>query len=412
MLSQFIRKICNQVNYFKSTILLIPAALLLFVVIGVTSCQDSIEGSDLTSTEESSTVIKIDVTDTRLNSLSQIVDKIEYITLEETDQSLIGDIGNVIATSNRFLIQDGFSERIYAFTKTGEHLFTLNKKGDGPGEYENLNQMSYDFENDQIVVTSNSKIIWYDENGKFIREMKSIFAGAQGFQVLEGSWLAFFMIYTHLDQSKNPHNLCILDENGDMVRKHLPLNGVDIKNTVSLFSSFHNQRNSGLLSQQYSNDLISVSREKSFIKFKLDFMNNNLPEDFEKQFLSDRTLNYEKVLNLEKENKWAHLKGIAALETKSFLNFSYSYDGQYVFCIYDKLRGTLHQYDATVRNDIGGLETLYNYSTSGDSFISFAYSSDLIESVNKGLIEDVNIIAQIRALPKNENPVLRLVKFN
>lgn len=396
-------------TFLKNKSLYYSILLLVYTFFSITSCKDQVVGSEISSTKTTRVVVDTDAD--KSTALSDLVKEVQYISLEETDASLIGDIAKIIVTNDRFLIQDDFSEKIFIYSKSGKHLFTLNRKGGGPGEYENLNQIGYDFEKNQIVVTSNSKILWFDEDGNFVRELRSIFAGAQGFQVLEDSWLAFFMAYTHLDQSQDPHNLCILDENGRLIRRHLPLENVKTKNTISLFNFFDHQRNTGLLSQQYSNDLISVQKAGTYVRYRLDFGENNLPVDFAQKYLSDGALNYQQIFEEEKENKWAHLKGISALETSEFLNFSYAYEGKYVFGIYNKITSKMQQYDASIANDIGGLETLYNYTTSDDYFVSLTYHGDLIASVDEKRVIEPSLVEQIRALPKNENPVLRLVKF-
>jgi hypothetical protein len=96
-----------------------------------------------TSQDPSSTgVITINVTDglkeTRELSLSDFVSDIEYIKLETKKECLIGS-GYPIVGKDHILILSYNPLSVLLFSREGELLGTIEKKGHGPGEYMTIN---------------------------------------------------------------------------------------------------------------------------------------------------------------------------------------------------------------------------------------------------------------------------------
>lgn len=81
----------------------------------------------------------------------------EYIPLETTEQSLIGEISKIIYKNERFYILDKYQSRsVLIFDRNGKFVSSINKVGEGPGEYIEIMDMDIDDANN-IYIADNGK---------------------------------------------------------------------------------------------------------------------------------------------------------------------------------------------------------------------------------------------------------------
>ncbi len=82
--------------------------------------------------EQKQSVLKIDIQ--RPNPVPDILDKYHYITLETSDESLIGEIKKIVIQNDKLYVLNSQST-IKVFDDKGKFLSGIDKKGRGPGEY-------------------------------------------------------------------------------------------------------------------------------------------------------------------------------------------------------------------------------------------------------------------------------------
>ena len=100
--------------------------------------------------------------------LSEISDSITAIELELTDESVINPraIQRIIISDELVFIAQ--SSNILVFDRNGSFVRSFGSKGQGPGEYTEIQNMTIDEINKRLFVHSNTKIICYDWNGKVL----------------------------------------------------------------------------------------------------------------------------------------------------------------------------------------------------------------------------------------------------
>ncbi len=123
--------------------------------------------------EKTSLPITIHLNLSEVNSdtmnLSEIAERIEYIPLQTTDSSLMGDIYNFVVTSNCFFIKDGL--QILRFNNNGDFDNSLYNVGHGPGE-SNPVCFAVDEENGIVYVFTKSNIInEYSYDGDYLKSI-------------------------------------------------------------------------------------------------------------------------------------------------------------------------------------------------------------------------------------------------
>jgi hypothetical protein len=117
-------------------------------------------------------LIEINLNKTGILRFSDIADSISYIPLKTADECVIGDIQEMQYGNGIFYIADQ-TRSIYLFNEKGEYLSTLNKLGQGPGEYTCISSFTLDtVGNIHIMDLSIKKILMYNRNAEYVSEMK------------------------------------------------------------------------------------------------------------------------------------------------------------------------------------------------------------------------------------------------
>ena len=143
--------------------------------------------------------------------LSEIADTIEYLELKTPEDIIISFIMNVISVDDFLLIHS--REGIAKFTKAGDYVTSIGRRGQGPGEYVNANYMDIDNKRKEILVGTVGKVIFYDYDGTFLREERWGTMSSIGFtdSVL---WVGGYDNHTH------PNILYALNNQGDTIARH------------------------------------------------------------------------------------------------------------------------------------------------------------------------------------------------
>lgn len=118
------------------------------------------------------THIVLDLKPNRNLKFSSFVDTIEFISLETNEKNLIGEVNRIICKEGRFYIrttQGMRNSKICVFDSKGDFLFSIDKRGGGPGEYIGFNDFAIK-DNGDICIFSYKKYIMYDSNGNFLYE--------------------------------------------------------------------------------------------------------------------------------------------------------------------------------------------------------------------------------------------------
>ena len=131
----------------------------------LTACKVSSADGDLI-------IIPVDVKQNSPVRLSEISDGITKIELETSEECLIGHIVQVLCVDDRIFVLDAQGGScIYVFDLSGKFLFDINNKGQGPGEFLYIRNITADIAKKHLYVASmGNKILIYDYDGNFIDE--------------------------------------------------------------------------------------------------------------------------------------------------------------------------------------------------------------------------------------------------
>ena len=142
--------------------------------------------------------IPVDIDQNSSLPLSEIVDELIAMELELTDESMINPdrIKRVLLCEDYVIIAE--MDKILVFGKNGKYVRPIGTRGQGPGEYSFIRSVAVDEKNRRLFVNSDSKIICFDWEGKYIREFR-----------IDPGWSVTDMNYINMDsnclQNKTQH---------------------------------------------------------------------------------------------------------------------------------------------------------------------------------------------------------------
>lgn len=150
---------------------------------------------------------------------SSFVDSIAYIPLETTEESLLGEIRDILITDSLIFVLPEERTSIYLFDHAGNFLRKIKKAGMGPGEYSVINQFSYNKKRKSLAIASH-KIIEYDLFGNLKNEFTTPYHVSDLHLFDNGDFLL-----SRLDRIDKPDDIIIhTDNNGNIKRSLLKRN--------------------------------------------------------------------------------------------------------------------------------------------------------------------------------------------
>jgi len=172
----------------------------------------------------------------RLGNLSEIADTIEYIPLETTKESLVDRIFlDLIFYENGVLYLSQKNGTIKIFDKQGSYINSINRKGRGPQEYEQLVVIDIDESTGNICVRGYRKILEYSRSGQFIRRITFPDGDdSKGIYLFLLKKLGDFYIMTSTINKQSVYSAFIMDSTSRVIMKlNYPQEEVDFVQTLS-----------------------------------------------------------------------------------------------------------------------------------------------------------------------------------
>ena len=115
--------------------------------------------------------------------VSEMISELEYIPLETRENGLIGGVLGMIVTPSHIFIHEaegggggggmivpGIS-RLYTFSRDGRFICEIGRVGQGPGEYQNINNFFIDDKNQLVYIETFRTLLEYSYDGVFRRSI-------------------------------------------------------------------------------------------------------------------------------------------------------------------------------------------------------------------------------------------------
>lgn len=333
---------------------------------------------------------------------ADLIEKVEVVKLEETEESLLGVIFNLTIHNDLIVIPNTKSNSLYFFNRKGEFIRQLNRNGDGPEEYSSL--WSYWLKGDTVKIYDNdrSRVVSYDFEGEYLSELKLPKNATHVYENESGYWTDYSHRFT--GDSTN-YELVRYNHNMQEPIEFLPFNqpfGFPIVTTTNSMIPYKD----ALVYKQILNDstyLIEGAGIKPFIHF-----------DFGADFLwrDEKVLNNPSIAmnEIRDANKvWMIWPKIG--EQLIYLTYNTSFEDSFQMVI-DRATGKQFSLD-TRKNAEEKLGLMFDQWLGNNTMLIPINSLDLAE-----LLEDLDESqysfregSSLDVIESSENPALMWVKF-
>lgn len=147
----------------------------LFMCYIFVSCSSGEKGNSAAGNDELE-IIKVDLSEAREGKLSEFFEpEIEYIWLKDDreEAQLSGALHKIIFSGDRIFVLDvDDCQCVTVFDKSGTYISEISAYGEGPGQYQEFDDFTIVGGEVLFLGIYPPKLMWFDREGKFLREEK------------------------------------------------------------------------------------------------------------------------------------------------------------------------------------------------------------------------------------------------
>lgn len=321
---------------------LLPALLCLLIL---NSCSP---------TKSDNLIIEIDPY-THQQDLSLFLTVEDAIVLEQNEVSAINQIGKLSMLGDLVYILDiGKEKSLSVFSKIGQFQFKVGRSGNGPGEYNGINDFYVSPADSSISILSVNppKILHYSKRGKFLKVNELDFYASKLFQLNNGDKLY------EVSPFKND-NYLFRERDNVVIEKELSIFKKRPKNIGRYFHTnlpgFQSYENSVLFLPTLSNKIYEIVNDGVKIKYELS--------------LKNLTPSYEKAAS-----KDDYVKRMTFFETQKHLLIKYYHlNGTRIYLLNKEESKSINSDLTNTAGASGLLSNLFNYTVYTDKEKFYAY---------------------------------------
>jgi hypothetical protein len=245
------------------------AHFLLFACLLLFACSGNPETDEVEKKEEGVTTIDVVNAKNYDGTLDPLIEDIYFLELEASEDALFTQVSKVLFVEEKMFILDIMSEKVLAFDNDGKFLFTVSKKGLGPGEYQGVSSIAYDYDKNQLILAASGKLLWFDAFGKFIREEKSDIRNYIGDMAYVGN--SQFAVY--MDMSGNfgeeAVRAIVIDDKAKRVASYQPFSTDTRKENTTAMNSHFSSSQEPLAVGTYSRSMeVQLKRSRNCLSFR------------------------------------------------------------------------------------------------------------------------------------------------
>ncbi|REG78474.1 6-bladed beta-propeller [Algoriphagus antarcticus] len=212
--------------------------------------------------------------------LSEFIDSIEYNILPK--EIKYGYFDKILLTENNFIIADfEMSMNIYILDKQFNLISIINKYGEGPGEYQWIENINYNIERETIEVLTNKDILRYSISGAFIESIKLPFSFGNFSSISRDKYIIYNNNLT-TDYPESTYMFAIWDSktnNLEPLVKHIKN---DLVSSHLDRSNIFRYEDEVFASHIFLDTLYKINTNKKISKFHININNQNLPYEYVK----------------------------------------------------------------------------------------------------------------------------------
>lgn len=262
--------------------------------------------------------------------LSETIERIDFLVLEETDNSALYGVSKMVIKNNLIFIGDFHSGKIVVYDMSGKVKYVLDKKGAGPQEYLELKSFAVDEHYIYTLDNFRHAVNSYDcQTGRFIQSRKLSFV-AWDMEVLDNDHFIFAFIPLkdgQINLKQPPYKILITDKYLEITDKYLKYEKGDYEFIGK--TTFFTQAEKGIVFSSMASDTFILFSSKDSLEYTAINFKDKIPDKFRKE--RKKILDYEYNFLLK-----------TPLLCKDCIEFEISVGDNIGSYIYDKNTGCFH----------------------------------------------------------------------
>ncbi|HEX8019276.1 6-bladed beta-propeller [Mucilaginibacter sp.] len=311
------------------------------------------------------------IKDLQFVKYSDVFDSVKIIKLESTKSSLIGRIDKVLYYDSKIFILDQTERKaVFEFDANGKFIRQFGSVGNGPGKYNEPNDISVNKKELAIWVSDLEKFVIYDLDGRFLREVKTASFGKSGAMLDDNKFAVYLDIGADV-ASGEKFNLKVINDQGEVTHVAFEKKDKDFSKGSFFFSQNENQF---IISPGYSNNIYALGNNAVTKKFAVDFGQYQMPADFSQKFPT--AIKFQQALS---RSNYAYLSKY--WDTPGYLVFSFVYKGMLFDAYYSK-RTKVLKFGNAWFNNVHGILSGVNKGAYADNIIAI-YDPAHVDSYQK-----------------------------
>ena len=321
--------------------------------------------------------------------LSEIIDSVSFIPIETNNDVLIGEINKLVFHDNfLYILDSNYTTTLYIFdSQTGQFIQKIRKIGNGPGEYNTIQDFSINEKEGCIyLLCDKEKVFTYTLSGEFISEGKLPFYATA---------IEFFNDkFCFVCEDDDKGNLIVTDRKYNIESSHFP-NKEYGDNMRILVHPFQKTKKGILYRRFLDNNIYRIdSRGEISLLYQINLGTNLLEIDNVKSFTNAE-------LKFEMKYKRCHIKYFTENDNHSIIYF-FDKNEPYISVYNKKSKKVKTSLLESVTDDLGHKKLpLLEYVSDQNDFVVILQPTEindvipLKENIKESISEDANPILYI-----------------
>ncbi len=319
--------------------------------------------------------------------------EINFVKLETSPKSIIGEIVKVIKVKDFFFILDA-EMSLSVFDINGKFIRKIGHRGKGPTEYENITDFAVDEKKSKIYINSIGSLLTYDFNGNFLNKTKIKDTNLQSFSYDNENGLFYYMMpdSKHSKGKQKATLFSIYNSEGKFLKK-IETTNIRYSGFPSYYNNAHYFKNGMLYYKEEFDNKICV--------FKDNLISNFILLDLGRYKFDKNDFDFSRAKGWKSKYR---VFNFMIYERFIFINLQRGLVDNEMFAIaYDMEKNKLSKF---INYNNIGIKLLSDYN---NELIVELSMTDLIE--NKAKLKNKNLIRIISDIDGESNPILAIFKL-